>query len=350
MKKYFNYLNSFLVIGLFIFALSIPTTCHAKSEEKERHSDHEEHGDKDDHGKEKKSSGHKEESKKENGHEEEGEEHEEGVVELDQEAQEMIQLETEKVEKRVVERRLKVFGKIAKDTEEHSYVTAEEGIIEKIHVDLGATVEKGDPLLTVRKSDGTSEDILAEIPGVILAAYVKPGDHVDRLKSLISIVNIEKLRVTVDVYEKDIGFVEVGQKAQVESIAFSGKKFDGEVVYISPQVEEDSQAIKVRIDVDNSKHLLRLGMFVSAELIYGSDKKVVAVPQSAVQELNSEDIVFVAEGKNRFALREVTLGQSFGDYVEIKKGVEEDEQVVTKGSFNLKSEKGKESFGDGHGH
>jgi cobalt-zinc-cadmium efflux system membrane fusion protein len=102
--------------------------------------------------------------------------------------------------------------------------------------------------------------------------------------------------------------------------------------------------------VDNSEHLLRLGMFVSAELIYGSDKKVLAVPQSAVQELNGEDIVFVMEDKNRFVLREVALGQSFGDYVEIKKGVQEDEQVVTQGSFNLKGEQAKESFGDGHAH
>ncbi len=339
MKKYF--LSLIFIATLSIFAFSIPTIKQAISEEKE-HADHKEHGEHD-HGKENA-------EHKEDGHDEEGEEHEEGVIELDQEAQEMIQLKTETVEKRIVERRLKVFGKIAKDTDEHSYVTADEGIVEKIHVDLGASVEQGSPLLTVRKSDGTEQDILSEIPGVILAIYVKPGDHVDRLKSLISIVNIDKLRVTVDVYEKDIGSVQVGQKAQIESIAFSGKKYSGEVVYISPQVEEDSQAIKVRIDVDNSDHSLRLGMFVSAELIYGTDLKVVAVPQSAVQELNGEDIIFVMEEKNHFALREVSLGQSFGEYVEIKKGVEENEQIVTQGSFNLKGEKGKESFGHGHAH
>jgi len=328
MKKDFSTMNSILITGLFVMAFSISPIGQVKA--KENHADHEEHG--------------------EHGHDEEGEGHEEGVVELDHEAQEMIQLETEKAEKRIVERRLKVFGKIAKDTEEHSYVTAEEGIIEKIHVDLGTTVEKGNPLLTIRKSDGSSQEIVAEIPGVILAIYVKPNDQADRLKSLMSIVNIDKLRVTVDVYEKDISFVEVGQKAQVESIGFPGKKFSGEVVYISPQVEEESQAIKVRMDVDNSGHLLRLGMFVSAELIDGSDQKVLAAPQSAVQELNGEDIVFVMEDENKFALREVTLGQSFGDYVEVRNGVKESEQVVTQGSFNLKSEQAKESFGDGHAH
>lgn len=347
MKKHFSYINSILITGLFIFTLSIPTIIHAKPEE---HTDHKEHGDNHAVGKEEKDIGHKEIFNKELGHDEEGEGHKEGVVELDEEAQKMIQLETAKVEKRLVEKRLKVFGKIAKDTEEHSYVTADEGIIEKIHLDLGATVEKGTSLLTVRKADGSMQEVLSEHPGIILAMYVKRGDHVDRLKSLMSIVNIDKLRVTVDVYEKDISYIKIGQKAEIESIAFQGKKFSGEVVYISPQVEEESQAIKVRIDVDNSEHLLRLGMFVSVELIYGSDKEVLAVPQSAVQELNGEDIVFVMEDINKFALREVALGQSFGDYVEIKKGAQENEKVVTQGSFSLKSEKAKESFGDGHGH
>ena len=61
------------------------------------------------------------------------------------------------------------------------------------------------------------------MPGVILAVYVKPGDHVDRLKSLMSIVNIDKLRVTVDVYEKDISFVEVGQKLKLNRLGFRGR-------------------------------------------------------------------------------------------------------------------------------
>jgi len=330
MKKHFVYIYKILILSFFVVVLSMPTMSYSKAEE-EKHADHKEHGD-------------------EHGHDEEEAGHEEGIIELDEEAQGMIQLKTATVEKRLVEYRLKVFGKVAKDTEEHSYVTADEGIVEKIHVDLGATVEKGSPLLTIRKSDGSVLDILSENTGVILAIYVRRGDHVDRLKSLMSIVNIDKLRVTVDVYEKDIGSVRVGQKAEIESIAFSGKKFLGEVVYISLQVEEESQAIKVRIDVDNSEHLLRLGMFVSGELIYDSDKEVLAIPQSAVQELNGEDIAFVKEDKNKFELREVILGQSFGDYVEIKKGVEENEKVVTQGSFNLKSEQAKESFGDGHAH
>ena len=119
MKKHFIYINKILIFSLFIGVLSIPTMSYSKVEE-EKHADHKEHGD--EHG--------------------EGEEagHEEGIIELDEEAQEMIQLKTATVEKRLVEYRLKVFGKVAKDTEEHSYVTADEGIVGKIHFDFRASV------------------------------------------------------------------------------------------------------------------------------------------------------------------------------------------------------------------
>ncbi len=333
-----------IVGGLFMF-FSVTSMRQAIAEEKHGH-DHEEKNEK---VSKKESHDERGPGEEEQGHEE-GEEYEEGVMELNQEAQEMIQLKVTPVKKTMVENRLKVFGKIAKDTDEHSYVTADDGIIEAIHAELGANVEKGDKLLTLRKTDGTPQDILADISGVILATYVKTGEHADRLKSLMSIVNLDKLRATVDVYEKDIGSVKIGQKAELQSIAFPDKIFMGEVVYISPQVEEESQAIKVRIDVDNSEHLLRLGMFISGDLVYESEKEAIAVPVSAIQELNEESIVFVVNGDNKFALTEVALGQRFGDHVEIKQGLEEGQKVVTQGSFYLKSEQAKASFGHGHSH
>jgi len=76
----------------------------------------------------------------------------------------------------------------------------------------------------------------------------------------------------------------------------------------------------------------------------------MAVPLTAVQQLNEEDIVFMAEEGNNLKLREVVLGRTVNDYVEIKEGLSEGEVVVTQGSFYLKSEQAKEAFGDGHNH
>lgn len=279
------------------------------------------------------------------------EEHDEQIVKLDEKAQEMIQLEIGAAEEMIMEKRIKVYGKIAQDTGNYSYITAGMNTqVEKLLVKLGDIVEKDTPLLVVKKDDGTSKEITSSMHGTILTIHVKPGEMVDSVKSLISIINLDLLRVTLDVYEKDLNFVKIGQAVEIKTIAFPGKKFTGKVVYISPRIDEETQSVKIRAEVNNSKHFLRLGMFVSGELIIASDREVLAVPKEAVQQLNGEDIVFVVDGKNTFRIREVILGRTMGDYVEIKDGLQKEEKVVTQGSFYLKSEQTKESFEDGHAH
>lgn len=311
---------------------------HKESDSHGSHDDHDEHKENDDH----------ENHNEHKGHDAHGEE---GGIDLDEEARSMIQLKTEEVQKRKLGGKLKVYGKIAQDTENYSYVTFDgDGRVKEIHVGLGAIVDKGDPLISIVKDDGTIEKITSDIHGAVLSIFAKPGERIDRLTSLLSIVDIDTMRATIDIYEKDLRHIQVGQKVLLTTSAFPDKQFKGEVVYISPKVDEHTQSIKVRVDVDNSEHLLRLGMFVSGELIYATDKTALAVPAAAIQQLNGEDIVFVAAEGNSFELKEIILGQKSEGYVEIKKGLSDGESVVTQGSFYLKSEQAKEAFGDGHNH
>ena len=287
----------------------------------------------------------------ENRHEGHDDHEEEGVINLDEEARSMIQLKTEKISKRSLGGHLKVYGKIAKDTENYSYITFDgEGVVGAIETDLGGIVNKGTELLIIRKADGTIEHIKSEIHGVVLSIFVKSGDKVDSLTSLLSIIDVDTLRATIDIYERDLRLVSVGQEVKLTTAAYPNKTFNGKVVYVSPQVDEHTQAIKVRVDIKNPDHLLRLGMFVSGELIYASSEKVLVVSLNAVQQLNEEDVVFVAEEGNNLKVREVVLGRTVKDNVEIKKGLNKGEVVVTQGSFYLKSEQAKEIFGDGHNH
>lgn len=285
------------------------------------------------------------------GHEGHDDHGEEGVINLDDEARSMIQLKTEKVSRRSLGGHLKVYGKIAKDTENYSYVTFDgEGTVESIKTKLGDIVNKGTELLTVERDNGAHERIKSEIHGMVMSIFVKPGDRVETLTSLISVIDVDTLRATIDIYERDLRLVQVGQDVKLSTAAYPDKIFKGKVVYISPQVDEHTQAIKVRVDIDNPEHLLRLGMFVSGELIYSSKREVLAIPLTAVQRLEEEDIVFVAEEGSSLRLREVVLGRGVNDYVEVRKGLVEGEVVVTQGSFYLKSEQAKESFGHGHAH
>lgn len=315
---------------------------HGNKEERDDHGEESGHGNKGDH----------DEHGEEEGHNEEGEGgHDENGLNLDAEARKMINLKTARVEKRKLGGRLKVYGKIAKDTENYSYVNFNgEGRVGRIKVDLGQMVSKGDKLLTITLEDGSSKTIYSSMHGIILSIFVKSGERVDSLTSLISIMDVDTLRATIDIYERDLRFVEEGQEVILKTSAYPENKFYGKVVYISPQVNDQTQSIKVRVDVENPKHLLRLGMFVYGDLIYSLNQgSVLTVPTLAIQELNGEDIVFVSE-EGKLELREVILGRNVGRYTEIKSGLSLGERVVTQGSFYLKSEKAKSSFGGGHSH
>ena len=270
---------------------------------------------------------------------------------LDEQARQMINLRLARVEKKALKGRLKVFGRIAKDTANYSYARIDgEGVVERITTDLGRVVDPGEVLLVVRRSDGSLEEVNAPIHGIVLSIFVRPRDRVDSLTSLVSIMDVDVLRATIDIYEQDLRFVKEGQKVLLRVSAYPEKVFEGTVRYISPQVDEKTQSIKVRVDVDNKEHLLKLGMFIYGDLLYGAkDHAVVVVPDSAIQELNGESIVFVSEN-DRLEVREVTIGRKVDGYTEIRDGLEAGEYVVTQGSFYLKSEKAKASFGGGHSH
>lgn len=332
---------------------------HLGEEEEDHHDEpgHEGHGH-EEHGAEQEEAGHEEHGEEQeegahegHGHEEHGEEHEEGGIELDAEARGMIELKTAEISKRNLKAYLKVYGKIARDTENYSYVTFDgDGVVESIDVKMGEIVDEGVPLLTIQRNDGSVERVLSEGHGTIFSIFVKPSERVDKMTSLLSLIDLDVLKATVDVYEKDLRLVKVGQKVLLTTAAYPEKKFSGEVVYISPQVDEHTQAIQVRVDVKNQDHLLRLGMFISGELLYSSDDKVLAVPNAAIQQLDGEEVVFVQGKPGHYERRDVSLGRNTEEFTEIKKGLMEGEIVVTHGSFYLKSEIAKESFGDGHNH
>ncbi len=288
------------------------------------------------------------EAKEHEGHEE----HEEGVLKLSAESREMIQLKSEKVTRRTLRDRLKVYGQIARDSDNYSHINfTSDGIVEEIAVKVGDIVDVGHTLLAVRQSNSNIQKIISPSHGTVISIYVKPGDKVDRLKSLISLVNMDLLRVTIDIYEKDLRFIKIGQKVEFKSVAYPDKTFHGKVVFISPEIDEESKSIKVRVDIDNNKHLLKLGMSLSGELFYLSDHDVLVVAKDAVQTSGNESIVFVLDEHGDIEAREVVVGHAFDNVVEIKSGLKEGDEVVTHGSFYLKSELEKEAFsGDGHAH
>ena len=115
----------------------------------------------------------------------------------------------------------------------------------------------------------------------------------------------------------------------------------GRVSYIDPQVSADTRTAKVRIEVPNPGGELRLGMYADVVVAGASGTSTPRVPRNAVQNVGDRTVVYLANPKEpgKFIEREVRLGQTSGEQVEVVSGVQPGDVVVTEGSFFVRAER-----------
>jgi cobalt-zinc-cadmium efflux system membrane fusion protein len=265
----------------------------------------------------------------------------------------MIGLEWVTVRSEPLRSSVEVVGEIAQETENVTHVTCpERGTLKSVLVKLGEVVEKGTPLCRVQTKAGTELEVTSPGHGIVLAQYSKEGELVDTLTSVMTIANPDLLRASFNVYEKDLAGIKVGQKVIVKSIAYPEREFDGEVIFISPSVDEKTRAVKIRVDVKNEEHLLKFGMFVTGEILVPISDEVLILPHNAIQSVEGKSVVFIPsiDAPDEFVMKEVQTGRKTATQMEIVGGVTGGEKVVGKGSFYLKSELLKGELEEGHAH
>lgn len=179
--------------------------------------------------------------------------------------------------------------------------------------------------------------VRAPFSGVVVTVQTAPGDVFDVSRELFSVADLSHVWVQAEVYEKDLGRVQVGQPAFVTVDTYPGEKFKGEVTYLSDILDPQTRTAKVRCEVANPGIRLKLDMFATVELPTHFSRRALAVPASALQQLNQDNVVFVRKSDTIFETRPVKTGKTVHDLVEILSGVHAGESIVTQGSFHLKS-------------
>ena len=139
------------------------------------------------------------------------------------------------------------------------------------------------------------------------------------------------------IYEYEIGLVKPGQTARISTPAYPGQVFHGTLRAVDPILDPQTRSLKVRIEVPNPDGKLKLEMYVDAE-IQVSMGRTLAVPESAVLDSGSRQVVFVDLGQGRLEPREVRLGREANDHYEVLSGLREGEKVVTSANFLVDSE------------
>ncbi len=187
---------------------------------------------------------------------------------------------------------------------------------------------------------GSLATVSAPITGIVAERMANPGLNVDASSKMFTVVDLSTVWVVADVYEKAFSQVRVGSLASVTTEAYPGAVQQGRVSYIDPQVNETTRTAKLRIEVPNPQGKLRLGMFADVSIAGIQSRTGAQVPRTAVQSVDDRTVVYVADPAQpgRFVEREVRLGDSSGNDVEVVSGVERGDTVVTNGSFFVRAE------------
>jgi RND family efflux transporter MFP subunit len=181
-----------------------------------------------------------------------------------------------------------------------------------------------------------SIQIVSPVDGVVLARNVSPGQKFERGAEWYRVADLSKVWVLADVFDNDVQCLRPGTRARV-SLPGSRGSFSAVVSEVLPQFDPNSRTMKVRLEIDNPDYALRPDMFVDVE-VRVAFSQVMAVPVDAVLDSGLRKTVFVELGEGSFEPREVETGRRFSGRVEIVRGLEAGEQIVSTASFLLDSE------------
>jgi cobalt-zinc-cadmium efflux system membrane fusion protein len=188
--------------------------------------------------------------------------------------------------------------------------------------------------------------IRAPFAGTLIDRHVTVGDQVAETTPMFRLANLDRVWVIASVFARDVGKVGIGQPASVVLEGYGDRRFEGAVTWISDIVDDKTRTVKLRIELDNADRTLRPGSYARVTITPRTGT-VLTVPASAVQRQGDQSFVFVAGDAGLFRKRDVTLGARTRESVEVIKGLQAGETVVTSGAFALRSELEKSAFAGG---
>jgi Cu(I)/Ag(I) efflux system membrane fusion protein len=322
------------------------------------------------------------------------------VVTINPAVQQNMNVVTQRVERRDISHEIRTVGYFDYDQERMVSVTTKyPGFIEKTYVNyIGQSVTKGEPLFEIYAPElvQTEQELLAalrysrqlesapadtrdraialvEAARQRLAYWDIGGDQIRRLEEtgevfrtlqvlapasgvvmsrmpglegmaaqpgmeLLHIADLSNLWLTVEVFDNQLPWIDVGSPATISLSYFPGVTYRGRVRYIEPEVSETTRTIRLTLDVPNRDRRLRVGMYATVVFEPVAATGALTVPAEAVIRTGKRDLLVVALGDGRFAPREVVLGPGGDGFVQVLEGLTDGDEVVTSAQFLIDSE------------
>jgi Cu(I)/Ag(I) efflux system membrane fusion protein len=178
----------------------------------------------------------------------------------------------------------------------------------------------------------------AQHAGVVIEKSARVGMRFMPGEPLYQIADLSTVWLIGNVFEQDLAQVQLGAAASVSVVAYPGRVFRGKVSFIAPVLQPETRTAQVRIELPNPRGLLKPAMYASVDLATGSQAPRLAVPEPAILDTGTRQLVLVDRGAGEFEPRPVRTGIHADGYTEILAGVVAGEAVVVNGNFLIDSE------------
>jgi len=216
------------------------------------------------------------------------------------------------------------------------------GKLVELKVREGDRVKKDQVVAVVdRDVDGLKFELLdvtSPVSGIVTKKYLDIGAQVSPPSpgtALFQVINMDQVKVVVNVVEEELGNISPGQKAEVKVDAYPDKVFSGKVSLISPMVNQLNRTVPVEILLPNPEHLLKPGMFAQTKIFVGEKEDIILVPTHTIMDQGQNKKVYVVKGGKAMS-RQVELGISKNGWMEIKNGLSENDSLIVAGQYQVK--------------
>jgi len=177
--------------------------------------------------------------------------------------------------------------------------------------------------------------IAAPVDGMVANVTATIGQVVSPGSALMVVQDISQVYAVVNIEQKDLGLVKIGQKAQIIVDSYGDRVFEGTIDMINPEAGATNRMFRTKIKINNEEGLLKAGMFARVELATGQSAQILTVPQASIIQNKGIYYVFVVDN-DKVIRQQVEIGAITGETIQIKSGIEAGTKVAVSNVNQLK--------------
>ncbi len=180
--------------------------------------------------------------------------------------------------------------------------------------------------------------ILASQNGIVHNLNVREGMYVKPSMEVLTLADLSSVWLLIDVFERQSDWVAVGQPAEVRLGYLPGRVWEGNVEFVYPTIDPRTRTLQARLQFNNPNETLKPNMYADVRIYAGPKNDVLSIPREALIKGADAQRVVLSLGDGRFRAVPVVAGMESGERVEILKGLNEGDTVVTSAQFLIDSE------------